>query len=372
MTLSRRRSIGIWSFVVAGAIFAVLAIFAVWTARQLLDESNWTKTSSALIADPAVQTAVAGYLVDELYANADLKGTVASVLPSRLGALAAPAVGALREPLTHAIERLLRGPRFQALWNTAVTLTHRQFINLIDERGKVLRTPGGGGVVLDLRPILTQLSAQLGLPLSGSRLEGTAGVIVILTPQQLKGLQRGVKLLKTLAIVLFLVAIALFGVAVWLAKGRRREVLTTSALAVVIAAILVLLLRRLGGELVVSHLAKTGTVADAANSVWTIGTSLLAQIARTMIVLALLLVVMALLAGPSRWATRLRGWARPALTREPALVHGVLLAVLLALLTIGVVPGIRTAAAAVLLILIAILGVELIRRQAVADPLPEP
>jgi hypothetical protein len=370
VTLSRRRRIGIWSAVVAGAIVAVLAIFAIWTARQLLNESNWTKTNSALIGDPAVQDVLADYLVDQLYANADLTATVQSVLPPRLDALAAPAAGALREPLTRAVKRLLAGPRFQALWGTAAELTHRQFMNLINERGKALRTPSGGGVVLDLRPILTRISDQLGIPLTAAAAGSTqaAGVIVILTPDQLEGLQKVVKLLKTLAIVLFLIAIALFGLAVFLARGHRREILTACALAAVIAAILVLFLRRLGGDLVVSHLAKTESVADAANSVWTIGTSLLAQIAKTMLLLGILLAIMAWLAGPTKLATRLRHWARPALRGEPALVHGVLLAVLLGGLTLGVIPGIRTAAAAVLLVLIAVLGVELVRRQAMADP----
>lgn len=368
VTLSRRRRIGIWTAVIAGAIVAVLAIFAIWTARQLLNDANWTKTNSALIADPHVQTVLADYLVDQLYANTDLTATVSSVLPPRLQALAKPAAGALREPLTRAVKRLLSGPRFQALWAKAAELTHQQFINLVNERGKALRTPSGGGVVLDLRPILTRVSDQLGIPLTVAASNGTNGIITILTPQQLSGLQKAVKLLKTLAIFLFLLSIALFGVAVFLARGHRREILTASALAVVIAAILVLFVRRLGGNLVVSHLAKTDSVAEAAASVWTIGTSLLAQVARTMLLLAILLAVMAWLAGPAKLAVRFRHWARPALTGEPALVHGVLLAVLLGVLTLGVIPGIQTAAAAILLVLIAVLGVELIRRQAIADP----
>jgi hypothetical protein len=367
-SLSRRRRIGIWTAVVAGAIVAVLAIFAIWTARQLLSDSNWTRTNSALIGDPAIQSVLADYLVDQLYTDAGLTDRVQSVLPPRLQPLAAPAAGALREPLTRAVRRLLDGPRFQALWTTAAQLTHRQFINLVDERGKALRTPAGGGVILDLRPILTRISDQLGIPLTAAAANGTNGIITILTPQQLSGLQKAVKLLRTLAIFLFLVSIALFGVAVLLARGHRREILTASALAVVIAAILVLFVRRLGGNLVVSHLAKTDSVADAATSAWAIGTSLLAQIARTMLLLAILLAVMAWLAGPAKLAVRFRHWARPALTGEPALVHGVLLAVLLGGLTLGVIPGIQTAAAALLLVLIAVLGVELIRRQAMTDP----
>ncbi len=366
MELSRGRRIGIWSLLVAGTIAAVLAIFAVWTARQLLDEDNFEQTTTELIADPAIQTAIATFVVDQLYENVDLPAELQRVLPPRLDALAAPAAGALHDPLTRAVERLLRGPRVQALWADAVRITHQQFVNLVEERGKALRTPEGGGVVLDLRPLVGAIGQRLGLPITGERLPESAR-IVILTPDQLTALQRTVKLLKVLAIGLFLLAVALMGVAVWLARGRRRETLVTAALAVVVGAIVVLLLRRVVGGTVVDHLAKTATVQDAADAAWTLGTSLLAQIAKTAILLAGLLALTAWLAGPAGWARKVRGWARPALVQRPELVHGVVLVVLLGGLTIGVIPGIRTLAAAILLIAIAIAGVEMVRRQAMAD-----
>ena len=55
--------------------------------------------------------------------------------------------------------------------------------------------------------------------------------------------------------------------------------------------------------------------------------------------LALLLLLGAWLAGPAKLALRVRTFLRPALTARPEIVHGVVLAVLLALLAIGIVPG---------------------------------
>src|SRR4051812_15835220 len=46
-----------------------LAIFAVWANRQVLDSENCADTTSALLEEPAVQTQVAAFLVDSLYAN---------------------------------------------------------------------------------------------------------------------------------------------------------------------------------------------------------------------------------------------------------------------------------------------------------------
>jgi hypothetical protein len=367
MQLSRGRRVGVWSLLIAGGITAVLTIFAVWAARQLLDEDRWTDTTTALVASPAVQSALSNYLVDQLYENVDLSGELAAVLPPRLDALAKPAVGALREPLTEAVQRLLASAPVQEAWDRAAALTHQQFINLVEERGKALRTPDGGGVVLDLKVVLVQIGQRLGLPITGDRLPADAAVIKILSPDQLDAMQKVVNLLRILAWALLAVTIILLAAAVWLARGRRRETLVNATLTVIIAAILVLLLRRIVGNQIIGDLGRTATGQEAATEVWRIGTSVLAQVARTLLLLAIVLLIAGLLSGPGKWAQRFRAWARPALIHSPGMVHGAVLVVLLAILALGIIPSVRTLAAAVLLIIVTVGGVELVRRTAISD-----
>jgi hypothetical protein len=367
MHLSRGRRIGIWSLLIAGGITAVLTIFAVWAARQLLDEERWNDTTTALVASPAVQSALATYLVDQLYENVDLSAELQEVLPPRLDALAKPAVGALREPLTESVQRLLASAPVQEAWDKAASLTHQQFINLVEERGTALRTPDGGGVVLDLKAVLVEIGQKLGLPVTGERLPADAAVIKILSPDQLDAMQKIVNLLRILAWVLLAVTVILLAAAVWLAKGRRREMLVNATLTVIIAAILVLLLRRIVGNQIIGDLGRTATGQEAATEVWRIGTSVLAQVARTLLLLAVVLLIAGVLAGPGKWAQRFRAWARPALIHSPGMVHGAVLVVLLAILALGIIPSVRTLAAAVLLIIVTVGGVELVRRSALAD-----
>jgi hypothetical protein len=111
MQLPRGRRVAIYALLVAGAIVAVLAIFSVWTARQLLQEESWDETTQAFIADEAIHTALATYLVDQVYENADPAAKLQAALPPRLQPLAAPAAGALREPAVRAVQRLLDAPR---------------------------------------------------------------------------------------------------------------------------------------------------------------------------------------------------------------------------------------------------------------------
>jgi hypothetical protein len=314
-----------------------------------------------------VQSALSNFLVDQLYENIDLSGELEAVLPPRLDKLAKPAVGALREPLTEAVQRLLASPPVQEAWNRAAALTHQQFINLVEERGKALRTPDGGGVVLDLKVVLVQIGQKLGLPITGDRLPADAAVIKILTPDQLDAMQKIVNLLRILAWALLAVTVILLAAAVWLARGHRRETLVNATLTVIIAAILVLLLRRIVGNQIVGDLGRTATGQEAATEVWRIGTSVLAQVARTLLLLAFVLLIAGLLSGPGRWAQRFRAWARPALVHSPGMVHGAVLVVLLAILALGIIPSVRTLAAAVLLIIVTVGGVELVRRTATSD-----
>ena len=54
-------------------VLALLAIFALWANRQLLDTENWTETSSELLEDEAIQGQIAVALADRLYANRDVQ-----------------------------------------------------------------------------------------------------------------------------------------------------------------------------------------------------------------------------------------------------------------------------------------------------------
>src|SRR5215208_2543168 len=82
---------------VLATLVTVLAIFAVWANRQVLDADNWSNTSSELLADDAIRTQVADYLVDQVYEQVDVQAELAAALPPRLTALAGPAASGLRQ-----------------------------------------------------------------------------------------------------------------------------------------------------------------------------------------------------------------------------------------------------------------------------------
>src|SRR5262245_5758821 len=61
------------TFIVVGTIIGFLAVFAIWVQRQALNTDNFTASSTRLLEDAAIRSAVSGFLVDQLYANVDVQ-----------------------------------------------------------------------------------------------------------------------------------------------------------------------------------------------------------------------------------------------------------------------------------------------------------
>jgi hypothetical protein len=352
------------ALVILASVIAFFAIFAVWAKRQALDNSEWTSTSSELLQEETIRNAVAVYLVDELYANVDVAAQLRTVLPPELRSLAGPAAGGLREFAERAANRLLESPRVQQAWENINRETHEQFVDVVEDKGNPAVTTAGGEVVLDLRPLVEQLTGRAGLTSKvAQRLPPDAGQLVIMRSKQLDAAQKVTNVIEDLAVVLPLLWLALAALAVYLAPGRRRQAIRAIALGAVAAGIAVLLARGAAGDEVTNALAKTAAVRPAVDDTWTIGTSLLQDIAQSTITVGLLLLVVAWLAGETRPAIALRRAAAPYMRERPDLTYG-FVALVYILLIVWAPARIFTKPLPLLLIAgLMIWGTEVLRRQ---------
>src|SRR3954447_17157621 len=114
-----------------GTLLAFLSILAVWISRQVLETDQWTTTSSEVLQQKAVQRQVAGFLVDQLYANVDIQGELRDALPGRLALLAGPASGAIRQGADTVARRALSNARVQGLWEDANRAAHAELVELV-------------------------------------------------------------------------------------------------------------------------------------------------------------------------------------------------------------------------------------------------
>ena len=144
------------------SIIAFTAILAVWANRQILNTDNWTNTSTQLLENRQIRDQLAGYLVDQLYANVDVAGEFREALPPRLQPLAGPAAGGLREFADRAARRMLSRPAVQQRWADANRAAQEQLLKILEGGGPVVSTTGGN-VVLDLTELLNQIQQRVGI-----------------------------------------------------------------------------------------------------------------------------------------------------------------------------------------------------------------
>jgi hypothetical protein len=364
---SAGRRIGVRVILVIATLLTVVAIFAIWANRQVLDADHWANTSTKLLQNNSVRTEVSNYLVDQIYANVDVAGTLSSALPPRLRPLAGPVAGGLENLAQRAAFELLGRPFVQEAWRQAQRVTAQEFINIVENKSKLV-TLSGNAVFIDLRPILGDLGQRLGLPASlVDKLPPDAGRLRVLSSNQISTVQNGVKLLRGLAIVLPLVAVLLYALAVYLYTGRRRHTLVVIAVDLVAAGLLVIVARNIAGDQIVNSLVKVDSARPAAQATWSISTEMLSEIAQSVILGGLAVLAAAALAGPRRPAVAMRRVIAPWLRDRRILCYAIVLAGMLLLVWWGPIPALRMPIPVLVIILLLWLGVEALRRQTLKE-----
>jgi hypothetical protein len=364
---ARWRRLVSWGLIAFTTLLLVFAIAAIWVKRQALDDQYWRDTSSQLVENEQIRSTVADYLVDQLFANVDVASKLRTALPKELQPLAGPAAGGLREVATRAANRALEDPRVQSAWVEANSLTHTQFVNLIEDKGTLL-TIQGNAVILNLAPLVTELANRVGIGADvGAKLPGGIAQVSVIEADQVSTLQSAVRLLKSLVIVLALLVPFLYALAVFLVPGRRRQALLGVGLGIVAAGLLTMLLRNVVGDQVVNGLSSTAAIEPTVQATWTIATSLLGEMALNTTLFGLALVFAAWLAGRSRPATAVRRAAAPVLRDRPELAWGALVAALIAFLLIVDIPATRQPYGVLLIVALACLALVALRRETLRE-----
>jgi hypothetical protein len=356
---SRGRARGALALVVLASIVLFIGGFAVWAARQVLNTDDWVETSSELLEDEEIQAALQTFLVDTLFDAVDVEATLSEQLPPPAQPLAGPAAGGLRELANRIAERALDSPKIQQLWADANRAAHEQLLVVIE---------GGDGsteVTLDLAGLLEQVGARVGIDVAGKIPEGV-GQIEVIKPDEIEAAQDAADLLEKLAYGLVLASLAIYAIAIWLARGRRRETVRAIGFAWIIVGIAILAVRELAGNALVEQLSSTAGVEPAVNSTWTIGTSLLAASAAALIGYGIVAVIGAYLAGPRPMATGIRRELAPLFHSLPA-AYGALLVVVLLVFLWAPTEGTQRLAPSLVLLVLMVVGFEALRRKTVSD-----
>jgi len=306
------------ALIVVATLLTVATAVNIWVEKQLLDTDEWVEASGDLLEDDDVRNAVATYVVDELYDAVDLEAELGARLPDSAGRIAGLLSSALRQPATNGVERLLATEKAQAKWEDINRTTHEKLVQVLkDDFGPALST-SEGMVTLELRPLVEQVGEEYGL--EGrvlERLPEDTGQIVLFESDELETAQSLVRLVERLSAVLFVLIVVLYGLAIYLAGDRRREVIRQVGVALIIASLVVLTGLRIGGRTAESALGDTEQQRNLVGVVTDTTTELLRDLAIAGVVYGLIIVGFAFILGASPVAAWLRRLLAPALVGRP-------------------------------------------------------
>src|SRR5208282_3910133 len=185
--------------------------------------------------------AVSAYLIDQIYEHVNVERELKAGLPTQLQALAGPLSGGLHSLAEKGAEKALEIPRVQAAWENANRAADQTLVTIVKGGSKNVKIKGGT-VSLDLRTIVGELADRLGLPAGISeKLPPSVGELKVVTSKELGLVRIGAKTLRALALLLTLLAFALYALALFLARGHRRRILLWVGWSLVFSGLVVLL-----------------------------------------------------------------------------------------------------------------------------------
>ena len=320
--------------VAVSCVLVLLSATVVWAHRTLLDTGTFVGTVGPVFQDPTVASAVAARATDELFTELNLQTRLRDALPPKVSFAAVPITNATKGYVAGKLTNVLSSPRFQAVWTAALTATHKQLVAVLRGQNTAAVSSSGDYIVLNTVPLINQALGQVsglasdlaGKPVTlptitsadppqqavnklsqalGVSLPSNFGEITLVRSSDLATVRQGVKAFDGLTLILPLVTIVLIALSLWLSVNRRRTVLQ---LAVGVSLLMIIERRAVIHE--------QGVLASAAHNPQ-VAQSVLDDLLHGFFVLtawvlgvALVILVIAVLCGPYRWAVAMRSWVK--------------------------------------------------------------
>jgi hypothetical protein len=365
MSRARRRIVK--GLIVLASFLAFLSVIGIWVERQALNTDDWVHTSGELIEDERVRTAVADYLVDQLYENVDVEKDIEERLPNDLKEFAGPFSAGARQFAGDGAEEVLKTSTAQSLWQDANRTAHEQLLAVLEDDKEAVSTDEGN-VRLNVGSLVTNLASQVGIGADlAKKLPPDAGQIEIIQSDELKTAQDIAIAIKGLALVLSILTFALFALAIYLYRENRWVSVLFSGVGLIAAGFAVIVTRQVAGGIVIDQLVTDASVVPAAESAWSIATSLMVSIATTVIVVGVLFAAAGWLASPHATSRATRRVIAPALRDySPWVYAGLAILVSFYFLTSSV-QGLRAFITALIVAAMAAAWIHELRKQCIEE-----
>ncbi len=308
---------------VLGIVLVPVGVTATWLRTTVTDTDTWVSTVAPLATDPAVTTLVEEratarvvtaisdqHLVERALDALETRGLPAAA--KALGLLAAPLAAEVEQVVGRIVTAVVASDQFAAAWVAANRIAQAQVVALLSGSSEGVLVDDGTTVDIDIGNLVAPIEQRLvaaGVPLV-DKLPPITVSVPLFQSADLKSAQTAYNALRIGGVVLPILALLLLAGGLAMARDRRRA-LVRVGLGIAVACVVVVL----GLSFARSRLA-TGVQPDASAAAIAIVDTVtqgLRQLLRVVVVLSLVLVLVALVVGPSRGARRVRalgvaGW----------------------------------------------------------------
>ena len=315
--------------IVLGCILGPVAVLGVWAGNEVSDTGRWVATVEPLIHDPAIQNVLTDKITAEITNRLNVTGTIDQAsaqlndrgltrISSLLNSFGPQIASSVTGFIHSTVHRVISGPRVAKLWVQVNTVAHQAVVQVLSGQGNGAISSSNGQITLNLGPFITVVKQDLvdhGFSLA-SNIPPISPTVALFQAKDLGKAQAGYRLIKTLKIVLPILAIALLAAGVWVARGRRRALIGAAlglAGSMLVLAIGLLIAR----SIYLNSVPPSVLPGDAAAAAFDAMVYFIKVGLRVVLAVGLVVAIGAFITGPSRAAIQTRsalkswlGWIR--------------------------------------------------------------
>jgi hypothetical protein len=325
----RRLVVGV--LVVLFSILLAVTYVVTWAHYVVLTNRGFERTVVPIGTDPAVTSAAAVTITDQIFTSLNAQQTVANALPPKASFLAGPITTAAKGYVQDAVTKVLQSSQYQALWKQAVDFAHTQLLSVLKGNSQAVTT-SNGQVVLNLVPLFNAalqslegfissvVGRQVNLPsISGNEVPASAcqrigtalnrpvsttcGQIPLFPADKLTQARHAVKIFNGIFVLLLVLTPLVAAAALWLSRRKRRTLLQLC-----VGGVLGLVVIRRVVDWLSTALINSGQAANksARRAIMTHIFHQYFSISRWLLLGLIAVFVVALVTGPYAWAHSLR------------------------------------------------------------------
>ncbi len=294
-------------------------MLGVWASNEVSNTGRWVATVEPLVHDPAMQNYLTDQITNQITSRINITGTV-NVAAAQLNTKGLPKIAALLKQfgpqiassvtgfIHSTVHSVVSSQAFATAWVQVNTVAHQGLVKVLSgQGGGAVSSTSNGEIVLNLGPLIAVAKQDLvakGFTLASS-IPPVTPTLALFQAKDLSKAQSEYRLIKSLKIVLPILALLFIAAGVYVARGRRHALVGAGlglAASMLVLAIGLEIFRSIYLSSVPSNVLPT----DAAAAVFDAFVHFIKQSLRVVLAVGLVVAIGAFFTGPSHTAVRTR------------------------------------------------------------------